>query len=222
MDPQPDVIRQQIEDTRSSLTEKLETLEAEVKGTVQSAKDTVESAKESVQETIDSVKETVHDATESVKRNLDLHYQVDQHPWAMMGLSLVSGAIAGALLGSRMSPDRRLARRMAEASREAPLHHEAAPSGARSSLTHEGPARLGFMDRLAGQLGEEVEKAKDLAIKTVVAVVDDVIKRSIPVLGSAVEDMVSRAATNFSAPPQHGDERREQFAGAGYQTPPMY
>ncbi len=213
MDPQPDVIRQQIEDTRSSLTEKLETLEAEVKDTVQSARDTVESAKESVQETISSVQETVHNATETVKRTFDIPYQVDHHPWAMMGLSFVSGAISGALLGSRTSPDRRLARRMAEASREPPLRAERTPAA---------PSRPGFIDRLTGQLGDEVEKAKDLAIKTVIAVVDDVIQRSIPVLGSAVEDMMSRAATNFAQPPQHGEESREPAAGAGYRNPPQY
>ena len=41
MDQEPDVIRQDIEQTRESLTEKLETLECEVKGTIADAKDTV-------------------------------------------------------------------------------------------------------------------------------------------------------------------------------------
>jgi ElaB/YqjD/DUF883 family membrane-anchored ribosome-binding protein len=234
MDPQPDVIRQQIEETRSSLTEKLETLEAEVKGTVQSARETVESAKEAVEETlstaketvqgtITSVKETVQSAKESVKRTFDIPYQVDRHPWAMMGLSLVSGVLAGALLGRRTSPDRRLARRMSEASREPLLREETAPAAAWSRLTHEEPGRPGFMDKLTGQLAGEVEKAKDLAIKTVVEVVDNVIQRSVPALGTVVEDMMTRAAANFGAhPQQYGEERREPAAGSGYQTPPMY
>src|SRR5947208_14305774 len=117
MDPQPDVIRQQIEDTRSSLTDKLETLEAEVKGTVQSDRDTVESAKEAVESTLSSAKETVEDtissvkdtvasATETVKRTFDIPYQVDRHPWAMLGLSAVAGCLCGALLGGRLSTGR--------------------------------------------------------------------------------------------------------------------
>jgi ElaB/YqjD/DUF883 family membrane-anchored ribosome-binding protein len=221
MDPQPDVIRQQIEETRSSLTEKLETLEAEVKDTMQSAKDTVQSAKESVEETITNVKESVHTATAAVKQTFDIPYQVDHHPWAMMGLSLVSGIVAGVLLGRRTSPDRRLARRMAEASYEPPLRDEAAPAFARSRLTHGEPGRPGFMDKLTEGLVGEVEKAKDLAIKTVVEVVDNVVQRSIPVLGTAVEDMMTRAAANIGAPPQqYGEERREP--ASGYQTPPMY
>jgi ElaB/YqjD/DUF883 family membrane-anchored ribosome-binding protein len=233
MDPQPDVIRQQIEETRSSLTEKLETLEAEVKGTVQSARETVESAKEAVentlstaketvQDTITSVKETVSNATETVKRTFDIPYQVDRHPWAMLGLSAVAGVVCGALLGGRLSTGRRIARRLSDLSGEPALRPEATPNGAWSRPTHEEPGRPGFLDKLAGQLGDEVEKAKDLAVKTLVGVVDNAIQRSIPALGTVVEDLVSRAATNFSAPPQHGDERREQFAGAGYQTPPMY
>src|SRR5947209_4304511 len=158
MDPQPDVIRQQIEETRSSLTDKLETLEAEVKGTVQSAKETVESAKGAVEGTITSVKESVQSATETVKRTFDIPYQVDRHPWAMMGLSLVSGVIAGALAGSRTGPDRRLARRMSEASREPPVRHdEAAPASAWSRLTHGEPGRPGFMDKLTDQLAGEVD-----------------------------------------------------------------
>ncbi len=234
MDPQPDVIRQQIEETRSSLTDKLETLEAEVKGTVQSAKETVESAKEAVeetlstaketvQETISTVKETVQTATETVKRTFDIPYQVDRHPFAMMGLSLLSGVIAGALVGPRLSSGRRMARHMAEASREPPTREGAAPASAWSRLTGGGdPGRPGFVEKLADQLGGEVEKAKDLALKTIVGVVDNAIQRSIPVLGAAVEDMMAKAATNFAPPQQHGEEFREPAAGSGYRTPPMY
>jgi len=224
MDPQPDVIRQQIEETRSSLTDKLETLEAEVKGTVQSARETVESAKEAVEETlstaketvqdtISSVKETVHSAKETVKRTFDIPYQVDRHPWGMMGLSLVAGAVAGVLVGRRTGPQHRLERRRAEA----------APAAAWSRLTHEEtPARPGFMDQLTGRLAGEVEKAKELAITTAVGIVDNVVRRSIPQLGSAVEDMLNNAASSFGAPPQYGEERRESYVDTGYQNPPKY
>ncbi len=223
MDPQPDVIRQQIEETRSSLTEKLETLEAEVKGTVESAKETVVNAKEAVEETISNVKETVHTATETVKRTFDIPYQVDRHPWVMVGLSLVSGVVAGAILAPGLRRDRRLARRMSEASYEPPLREEASPRSAWSRLAGGEPGRPGFIEKLADQLGGEVEKAKELAIQTAVGVVDNVIRRSIPVLGQAVEDMMARAATNLSAPPpQHGDEPREPAAGAAYNNPPRY
>jgi ElaB/YqjD/DUF883 family membrane-anchored ribosome-binding protein len=222
MDPQPDVIRHQIEETRSHLTEKLETLEAEVKETVQSARQTVESAKESVQETISSVKQKVETAKETVKRTFDIPYQVDRHPWAMLGLSAASGVVLGALLGGRPNTGRRVARRMSEASVEPTLRTEGGPA-VESRLTHDGSGAPGFMDKLTGQLGDEFEKVKDLAISTLVGVVSDVAKRSIPALGGAVEDMLVRATEQFGAPPpQHGPERQESATGAGYQTPPMY
>jgi ElaB/YqjD/DUF883 family membrane-anchored ribosome-binding protein len=223
MDPQPDVIRQQIDETRSSLTEKLETLEAEVKGTVQSARETVETAKESVQETISNVKETVASAKETVKQTFDIPYQVDHHPWAMLGLSFVSGVIAGVLLGGRVSTESRIARGMSEASVEPPERGETTPAAAWSRVAHGETGRPGFMDKLGHQVGEEVEKAKDLAITTIAGVVGDVARRSIPALGQAVEEMMTRVASQVGAPPpQYGEQRRETATESGYRAPPMY
>src|SRR5438105_4518592 len=63
MDQNPDVIRHNIEETRSALTDKLETLEHEVFGTVreatQAVSDTVENVKETVACTVENVKEKV-------------------------------------------------------------------------------------------------------------------------------------------------------------------
>jgi ElaB/YqjD/DUF883 family membrane-anchored ribosome-binding protein len=208
MDPQPDVIREQIEETRSHLTEKLETLEAEVKGTVQTAKETVEG-------TISSVKETVHNAKETVKRTFDPSYQVDHHPWVMLGLAAVTGVVAGALLSGRQNYDRRMVRRLSEVSDEPYRGDGREPS-------FEAPRRPGFMDRLTGQLGNEVDKAKDLAISTLVGVVGDVIRKSIPALGTAVENMLTQAAAEYGLPQQHGEEPRRPATGSPYQAPPMY
>jgi ElaB/YqjD/DUF883 family membrane-anchored ribosome-binding protein len=212
MDPQPDVIRQQIEETRSSLTEKLETLEAEVKGTVESAR-----------ETVSNVKQTVHNAKETVKRTFDIPYQVDRHPWAMLGLSFASGIVAGAFVGGRFTTGRRISRGMSEASVEPLERGETSPAAAWSRLSHEETGRPGFLDKLRHQLGNELEKAKDLAVDTLVGVVGDVARKSIPALGQAVEDMMARMASQAGAPPpQYGAERGESAPGRGYQTPPMY
>jgi ElaB/YqjD/DUF883 family membrane-anchored ribosome-binding protein len=102
-----DVIREEMEDTRTSLTKKIETLETQVAGTVQGAtsnvaetveavKDTVETVKETVQETvatvresveetISTVKETVQDSITAVKGMFDIPAMVDAHPWLMFG-----------------------------------------------------------------------------------------------------------------------------------------
>lgn len=94
MAEEPDVIREQIEETRTSLTEKLETLEGQVRETVQSAKATVE-------DTLETVKSSVQNTVESVKQTFDLSYQVDRHPWAMTGGSFVVGFLLGNYLEGR-------------------------------------------------------------------------------------------------------------------------
>jgi len=112
-----DVIREQMEDTRTSLTEKLETLEQQVASTVHGAtsdiaetveavketvekvkdtvQDTVTTVKESVADTIDSVKETVHEGLTAVKGMLDIPALVDSHPWLMVGGAVGCGFVLG-------------------------------------------------------------------------------------------------------------------------------
>jgi len=106
MDNTTEVIRHQMEETRSSLQDKLETLEEQVKGTVQEAadtveavKDTVESVKESVQDTVESVKESVHDTVESVKETFNLQRHMREHPWVMFAGATALGFVGGRLLG---------------------------------------------------------------------------------------------------------------------------
>jgi ElaB/YqjD/DUF883 family membrane-anchored ribosome-binding protein len=201
MDPRPDVIREQIEETRSSLTEKLETLEAEVK-------ETVVSAKESVEETIHNVKETVHNATETVKRTFDVRYQVDHHPWGMMGLSFVGGLLLGRFLGKRLRGGRR--------------RTTVSPAAAWSQVTHDESRRPGFLDRLGRSLGGELEKIQESAINTLSNLIGDIGRKVIPALGTAVEEMVGRAVQHHDEPQQSNDMPREAAGRAGYQTPPMY
>src|SRR5262249_46000678 len=70
MEQGPPDVRQDIENTRAAMTEKLEMLE-------ERARETVESAKSAMQHTI------------------DVHYQVDQHPWKMVGASVLVGYLLG-------------------------------------------------------------------------------------------------------------------------------
>ena len=80
-----DEMRQEIDCTRSAMADKLEALEDRVMGTVQSAQETVE-------DSIQMAKDTVA----TVKRNFDIKYQVEQHPWTMVGGCFVAGLALGA------------------------------------------------------------------------------------------------------------------------------
>jgi ElaB/YqjD/DUF883 family membrane-anchored ribosome-binding protein len=102
------MILQEMHDTRASLTEKLETLEQKVVGTVENAttavNDTVDAIKETVNETVTNVNEKVRDGVESVKDLFDLPAHVDQHPWLMLGGSVAVGYALGTLLAPNPRP----------------------------------------------------------------------------------------------------------------------
>jgi ElaB/YqjD/DUF883 family membrane-anchored ribosome-binding protein len=113
MDNETEVILEQMEGTRASLAQKLETLENQVVGTIQDATSTVaetvqqvkeavtgtvETVKETVEGTVETVKGTVEGTVETVKETLDLRRQAQNHPWLMFGGSFAVGFVAGRLL----------------------------------------------------------------------------------------------------------------------------
>jgi ElaB/YqjD/DUF883 family membrane-anchored ribosome-binding protein len=109
-----------MEETRASMTEKLELLEEKVRETLVETKsaveDIVENVKGTVDETVDAVKETVDgakstvedivenvkgtmdDTVTTVKQTFDLSYQVNQHPWVLFGGAVLLGGFLGNLL----------------------------------------------------------------------------------------------------------------------------
>lgn len=85
METDPEVIRQQVEETKLQLVEKLDTLEQHVADTVQSAGSAVNSTVETVQETVESVTGAVHDTVKSIGSALDVGAHVRAHPWLVVG-----------------------------------------------------------------------------------------------------------------------------------------
>jgi len=78
------VIRDNMERTRESLTEKLEALQEKVLGTV-------EEATSAVRETVTNVKETMQEGVESVKEAVDVPAHVEKRPWLMFGGAMLGG-----------------------------------------------------------------------------------------------------------------------------------
>jgi len=213
MAQEPDVIRQQIEDTRSSLTDKIETLESEVRTTVLNAKetveDTIENVKGTVEETLESVKETVHGTVNTVKETFDLRRQVDRHPWAMMGGSLVAGFIAGRLFERdhhiyHWGRDRWV-NRMAEASPPvaAPRSDGRYTASERPATPAAAAAEPSWTDTLRSQFREEINLVKGLAIGAAMGVARDLIKQSLPQLSPQVDDVMNRVTSKLGGEPIH-------------------
>jgi ElaB/YqjD/DUF883 family membrane-anchored ribosome-binding protein len=97
-----DAIKQEMQETRASLTEKLETLEQKVVGTVENATtavtDTVDAIKETVHDTVNTVQEGVQGSVDSVKDLFDVPAHVQRRPWLMVGGSVAVGYCIGTLL----------------------------------------------------------------------------------------------------------------------------
>src|SRR5579859_1541072 len=94
MDNEPEITRADLDETRASLSEKLETLEQQVVHSVHGATN-------AVNETVESVKDAVHDTVAKVRETLDIPLQVKQRPWGMVGGSIALGFLGGYLLRRR-------------------------------------------------------------------------------------------------------------------------
>lgn len=212
MDQEPDVIRQEIEQTRSSLSEKIETLENQVLSTVQNAKQTVEgtieNVKDTVEETIENVKSSVSETVESVKETFSLERQVERHPWAMVGGSFAVGFLVGNLVESRRGPAswhaREMTGLMSESSRYPATYQETGrPYPTESRPTP--PARAagaGWFDRLLTQFQPEINRAKEVAIGALVGLARDYAKSQLPQpLATKVDEIMNDITTKVGGEP---------------------
>jgi len=237
MDDQPEVIRQQMADTRSSLTDKIERLEQTVEHKVQSTTsavtDTVESVKEAVEntvqsvtgtvrDTVDSVKGTVSTTVETVKEAFDVRRYFAEYPWAAFGAAVGVGIAGGVLLGGG-----RAAERIAE------LHSHGEASTARTTgPSHNGgsrkrsaaptragsfPMKSGAAHELAGELaskfGDELGKLKGVALGAMFGLVRDWISRSAPSeVGNKVGEVIDDVTRKLGGEPLRGN-LLDSFAG---------
>ncbi|MCI0455758.1 MAG: hypothetical protein L0Z62_02095 [Gemmataceae bacterium] len=219
MAEEPDVIRERIEETRSALTEKLETLEDQVRETVQTAKETVEG-------TIENVKSSVQGTVQTVKRTFDLRYQVDRHPWAMVGGSLLTGFVLGNFVEGQRQQYLRAQRESAAGGpdqfRTQALQEGLAdyrPNGSRSAQAQAlaaEPSRPGMLSRLLHTFDDEIGKVKEVAIGACVGMVRDLAKQSFPRLAPQIDEVMNSATTKLGGQPVAGPlvEPRETATGS--------
>lgn len=209
-----DNTQRDIDDTRSAMTEKLELLGERVRETVEGAQASVEDMVETVRDTVDStvavVKQTVEGAQASVEgivenvkgsvgetvaavqRTFDPHHQMGQHPWLLLGGSLV----VGYLLGSGGNGHRAAVRpasepRFSPASRPAGLSRE-------SSAPFSPPQGLG--SSLQEQFKDEIAMLKSAAVGAVVSTLLAVVKQALPSSTQPRTSTKTQAGNQFSDP----------------------
>jgi len=216
------VIRQDIEQTRESLAHKVEKLEEEVKDTIGSVRETVESTidtvKEKVQDTVESVTAGVEQTVSTVKRTFDVPYQVQRHPWAMAGCSLLTGAALGYFLTGRRHGHGHGGGYYREPARPAP-HPEPQrsyqPAASNFAPAQSGPAQPGMLSRLIAPFESEINKVKETAVGAMMGMLRDVLKRSLPpTLAANVDEIMDSATRKAGGEPVRGPVL-PQDAGTG-------
>jgi ElaB/YqjD/DUF883 family membrane-anchored ribosome-binding protein len=187
MENETDLIRQQMLETRTALSEKLEALQEQVLTTVEdttkTVTDTVQTVQEAVTDTVSTVSESVQDTVDTVKTTLDVTEQVQKHPWLMVGGAVALGYLGGRLLDGASAPGFPLA---VSSNGHAPA----------------GPARPAWLDSLAGPVLEQV---RDLALGALAGVAVDMIRQHVPPdFRPQLEEMTNNIASSLGARPLHG------------------
>lgn len=216
MPDEPEVIHEQMRETRTALAEKLETLEKQVVNTVAGANEAVADTAETVKETVENVKEAVQETVDSVKESVksafDLAGQMDRHPWLFVGGAVAAGFVGGRLL------DRAASYGHAPGHAGATLHPAAeyatgsnGPGFARSEdrryaaepRPSEGPGWLGM---LASRFAPELNQLKSLALGTAMSVARDMLVQAAPdPLRPKVHDVIDDITTRLGAQPIEGN-----------------
>jgi len=193
------LIKQQMEEKRADLTDKIETLENTLMETVQNTlhgasevvnkvEQTVENVTETVTGSVEAVKETVAESLETVKETFNLRRQMDRHPWVMVGGAVLAGFVGGRLLPRhrtyvpRPRGGRRRGAAPVTAASAAPIGPETSFAGGRSAEA--APAaeerQPSWFSSLGETFGEELSKLKGLALGATIGVLRDMLTSSAP------------------------------------------
>jgi len=228
-----------MEATRSSLCEKIETLENKVINTVTGATDavteTIGTVKDTVQETVESVKGTARDTVQTVRDAFDLRRQVCRHPWPALGGAVAAGFLLERLIEYEKSsgPSKRsggVARSLGDLTngqsfayeRPTPVDAETvrpqmnAPNARARSTS-------GWLSDLGRQFEPEINKLKAMAIGTGLGLARDLLLQSVPQhLRPGLNDLVHGVTTKLGgesfrpgafAEPSANDQRQGATAG---------
>lgn len=170
-------IRSDMQETRAALADKLETLQQRVACTVEQ---TVES---------------VQDAVQTAKRSLDLSYQVEQRPWAMVGAAFLAGTVVGFLTNKARPP----AATEQPETPSRPRKHSVATGNGRSD-----ERRTQTRSESPGLFTEELQKLKGIAVGVGMALARDWLKEAAPGLTQQIEQVMDSATRKLGGVPVEG------------------
>jgi len=208
-----EIIKKQMDDTRTSLADKIEALENQVTDTVKEAtsdvtdtmktvKDTVEEVAGDVKETVSDVTHTVADTVEDMAHNVvsffDVTGHVRRHPWIGFGGAVFLGYVAARYLGGRRQPN-------SAAGRSAP---EPASLSSFAAMPGRSEARAGARRttetpkaaRPKGWVWQELDRLKNIAVGSVLGIVRDLAAAKLPeAISKKITEEVYRVSDDLGA-----------------------
>jgi ElaB/YqjD/DUF883 family membrane-anchored ribosome-binding protein len=210
MAEQPEVIQQQMEETRSRLAENLDKLSKKTVDTVEEVASSVTETVEAVQGTVEAVTETVQDT----KEFFDISGHVQRNPWLMVGGSVAVGFLAGYLLfpsGESEEPRREAGpapepKRQPE-SGEANRLHGYWPEE-RSRQDSGWFSESGWLSGLMRSFEPAIDKLKGLAIGATLGLARDAVTQSLSgefahQVGEVIDDVTKQLGGQPVAPAAH-------------------
>jgi ElaB/YqjD/DUF883 family membrane-anchored ribosome-binding protein len=219
MENETEVIREQMLETRTALTEKLENLEehvaATVKGTTDSIAETVETVKEAVESTAHTVERTFENTVETVKETFDMSRHFQEHPWLFVGGAVVAGYVGGRMMDRMTVPPL-----PATSSRAPEPVAETWPTGYHDHTARTGPS-LG--SETVQALRPALSKLGQLAIGVTMGIIGEMVREQLPEpvqhdVGEALDDIT----VALGGKPLHGfvshEDTSQPSAGAEQPT----
>ena len=157
---------------------------------------------------VETVKGTVGDTVETVKRTFDVPYQVDQHPWLMVGGATLAGYLLGSWGGGSTfaafyttDSSSAAAGTTAEKSAAQARHDGLLPSDGESSMHPQRPQGIG--SRVLEPLKDEIAILKIAAVEALVSTLRAMINQVVPTLAPHMERARSeRDGQPLERPPQ--------------------
>jgi ElaB/YqjD/DUF883 family membrane-anchored ribosome-binding protein len=197
MDPRTDSIKQDLNDTRRSMTEKIDAIEGRVRGTV-------DDVKQSAHDAVDNVKQSAYDMVDTVKEKLDVHQLVDDRPWTALGVSLAVGFALGKIGGGSSSRrnfdwDRDYSRaystsnwsgsypRFEDREQQNRGTNDWRPATSSSLSSSKSSSGSGFMADVKSQFGEELDVLRAAAVTAGLKFLHDVVRQNAPQLATEVD-----------------------------------
>jgi ElaB/YqjD/DUF883 family membrane-anchored ribosome-binding protein len=189
MDQRTNPIQQdmnEIRRTRAAMAQKLEQLEGRVEDTVEGAKTTVLDIVDNVRDAAEDFIDRAEEFVEHTKQNFDPTYQIQRHPWMMIGGAIVAGYVLGVLESRRPSGPPIQGR--------LPYYGDSASSSPGSS------SEDNIWSGLVEQVQDEVERTKGALLQVGRSLIHDLFEQVLPVLTEGRRRPQVRSTPSYSEP----------------------